>query len=917
MQAYDADLAAVAGLATTGLMVRTGAGTATTRTLSVSSPLSITNANGVGGDPALTFTGELLPTSATTNSTLRWDGTDWVATVYQLPPAAPTAGQVLRANSVTPTTLEWATLAVPAAGTLTNSTLRWSGSAWVENTTVRTTTAGDLQADGDISLTDATTSSVTSNRELVLRQNGDTFGWSQLKIQHRNGANGAIFETQAGGGAPDLVDFGFKPGSGPQSNMRLEFRSGTLRNSANTAYGEFQFFFGTTTTPQYAASFGTAATSFEVGNVSIGHRNPSARFTVGTSAQEFRVSNSGDLIRINNVPYTWPAANAVANGYALTSTTAGALSWSPVQAGDADLTALAALATNGILVRTGAGTAATRTISVSSPLSITNANGVGGDPAITFTGELLPTSATSNSTLRWDGNDWIANATLLADGTNVRTTGALDVDGNLNVDGASVTLTALPTTTTAGDLLTIDGSNVVRRITAANAIGTAVWAVGGNSTPSSGIIGITNNASTTDLELYVSGSAAVTIDDASKQVSIANDLFVYENTTLGEEDADQTSIRGSVNINTTNTSGLNVNINTSTQSNTTTIGNNTVGNRVDLNAPVITASNLPQTGVHTDELVLQDGSGNLRTATINGTADQISVSSSAGAITIGTPQNIATTSTPTFASMTLSATSNQLTLGTTNTTTISATAPAASRTYTLADVGADADFVLSQGAQTINGAKSFRDNMVLGGGSSAAELRITEQTGSGDHYSAFKVGAQANNITYTLPDATPAEGQVMRATTVSGTNVTMSWTPTVTVVRNGTTDATNNDVTLQNATELAVSVSANTNYTIDALIRTQNSSGNHNMDVGFTLPSGTATFSIERADANGGESAIFDQAAPVITNVDTDAGVRIFRIQGVAYIGGTGGTLQLVFKRRTAGADNVQILDGSYLSVTR
>lgn len=933
VQAWDADLDGLAALATTGLVVRTGAGTSTTRSLAVSSPLSITNANGVGGDPALTFTGELLPTSATTNSTLRWDGNDWVATVYQLPPGAPTAGQVLRANSVTPTTLEWATLAVPAAGTLTNSTMRWSGSAWVENTTVRTTTAGDLQADGDISLTGPTTSSVTSNRELVMRQNGDTFGWSQLKLQHRNGANGAIFETQAGGGAPDLVDFGFKPGTGPQSNMRLEFRSGTLRNSANTTYGEFQFYFGTTTTPQYAASFGTAATSFEIGNVSIGHRNPLTRFTVGTSAQEFRVNNSGDLIRINNVPYTWPTANAVANGYALTSTTAGTLSWSPVQAGDADLTALAALATNGILVRTGAGTAATRSLSVSSPLSITNGDGVGGDPAITFTGELLPTSATTNSTLRWDGNDWIANATLLADGTNVRLTGGLDVDGNLNIDGAVVTLKNLPTITSPDLLLNIDAAGLVSKITPANALGSTVWLVGGNTAPSSGVIGI-SGASTTDLELWVNGSQAVVIDDNTKQVSINNDLLVNENTTLGEEDADQTTIRGSVNINTTNVGGLSVNINTSALANTTTIGNNTVGNRIDLNAPVVTAANLPQTGVHTDELVLQDGTGALRTATINGTANQISVGSAAGAITLSTPQNIATTSTPTFASMTLSSITNQITLGTTNTTTISATAPSASRTYTLADVGADASFVMTESAQTINGTKSFRDNTVVGGGSTAAELRIAEAAGAGDHHSAFKAGAQGNNITYTLPASTPTTSQVLTATGVSGNDVTLGWqTPSSsgssTIAKAKTADETvTNSSTLQDDDHLVnMDLAASSTYVVTGMFYVTANDNAPEFKSAFTY-SGTLTTMqiVTRILPNAGGGGTSTEVGPFYSwttsgtavNVNlNNARDHIMILSGVIQTN-TSGTLKVEWANQNAAAGDSTVLKaGSNIILTK
>jgi hypothetical protein len=81
-------------------------------------------------------------------------------------------------------------------------------------------------------------------------------------------------------------------------------------------------------------------------------------------------------------------------------------------------------------------------------------------------------------------------------------------------------------------------------------------------------------------------------------------------------------------------------------------------------------------------------------ATLTGTTNRVTVTNGAGTITLSTPQNIHTAATPTFSSQTLSATTNQLTLGTTNTAIISATAPAASRTYTIADPGANANFVM-------------------------------------------------------------------------------------------------------------------------------------------------------------------------------------------------------------------------------
>ncbi len=54
VQAYDADLAAIAGLSSAGILVRTGAGTAATRSLTAGSGISITNADGISAAPTIT-----------------------------------------------------------------------------------------------------------------------------------------------------------------------------------------------------------------------------------------------------------------------------------------------------------------------------------------------------------------------------------------------------------------------------------------------------------------------------------------------------------------------------------------------------------------------------------------------------------------------------------------------------------------------------------------------------------------------------------------------------------------------------------------------------------------------------------------------------------------------------------------------
>lgn len=53
VQAYDADLAAIAAITTTGIVARTGSGTAAARVLTAGSGISVTNGDGASGNPTI------------------------------------------------------------------------------------------------------------------------------------------------------------------------------------------------------------------------------------------------------------------------------------------------------------------------------------------------------------------------------------------------------------------------------------------------------------------------------------------------------------------------------------------------------------------------------------------------------------------------------------------------------------------------------------------------------------------------------------------------------------------------------------------------------------------------------------------------------------------------------------------------
>ncbi len=80
-----------------------------------------------------------------------------------------------------------------------------------------------------------TSATIASTNELVLRQDGDTFGSSILRLRNRNGENGAIYETTDT--SITLVDFIFKSAIN-QRNIRFESRTASTFLATSP---EFQF----------------------------------------------------------------------------------------------------------------------------------------------------------------------------------------------------------------------------------------------------------------------------------------------------------------------------------------------------------------------------------------------------------------------------------------------------------------------------------------------------------------------------------------------------------------------------------------------------------------------------------------------------------------------------------------------------
>lgn len=105
-------------------------------------------------------------------------------------------------------------------------------------------------------------------------------------------------------------------------------------------------------------------------------------------------ASAAELNVLDGIPATLTATEL---GYLDGVTSAIQTQLDSKQATDAELTAFAGLTTNGIVVKTGAGTAQTRTLTQGTAISVTNGDGVAGNPTVAFEGTLGATAVTATA----------------------------------------------------------------------------------------------------------------------------------------------------------------------------------------------------------------------------------------------------------------------------------------------------------------------------------------------------------------------------------------------------------------------------------------------------------------------------------------------------------------------------------------
>lgn len=218
------------------------------------------------------------------------------------------------------------------------------------------------------------------------------------------------------------------------------------------------------------------------------------------------------------------------------------LNWSSVTNVPANLVGLATPSTNGIYVRTGSGTAATRSIATasSSRITVSNGDGVAGNPTLDLAtvtpgagGSFLKFSVDSYGRISDTAAVTTSDLTGVLSTLTVNNSGTGDASG-MTFNGSAAktisynTIGALPTTggTISGNL-TINGST-----TLGDAAADTITVSG--STLKNGTGNWTLPAASSGDTLNISGSRALSISEDSRIGSYLYDTFTADTKTLGQ-----------------------------------------------------------------------------------------------------------------------------------------------------------------------------------------------------------------------------------------------------------------------------------------------------------------------------------------------------------------------------------------------
>ena len=545
----------------TGIDVSVVNGTATITNHGVTSLSGTTNQ--VAADQstgAITLT---LPQDIHTDATPTFDGLtlDNIST-------ASSADQIIVSNNGEVQSRSFTSLmpgGILPQGTSANSTLRWDGSNWIENTGVTADGSGNLNTSGN------------STVDGDLTVNGTAV----------NLPNGSIDNTEL---ANNSVNINYGTGLSGDASVTL---GGTLTvqnigvTSANAGTG---------------ISLNQSTGGITITNDGVTQLTAGNGIIVDQSTGAITVTNNGLLSATGGTGIDVTTTNGAAT---ITNTGVTSLTGTTNQVvvdqstGGVTLSLPQDIHTDATPTFDGLTLDNITTSSSADQIVVSNSGSFESRSLSSFfPGGLLPQGTTNNSTLRWDGANWVENTGLTSDATgNTTTSGNTIVGGGLTVNGANVDL---PNGSIDNAELANNSVNV--------SYGTGLS--GDASVTLGGTLNVQNDGVTS-----ASGGTGISVDQSTGGVTITNDGV--------------TSL----------TAGSGIIVDQST-------GGVTITNNGLLSASAGTGIDL---SIVNDTAVITNNG----VTSLSGTANQVVVDQSTGGVTLSLPQDIHTDATPTFDGLTL------------------------------------------------------------------------------------------------------------------------------------------------------------------------------------------------------------------------------------------------------------------------
>ncbi|HWF43929.1 MAG TPA: hypothetical protein VG537_04740, partial [Candidatus Kapabacteria bacterium] len=473
-----------------------------------------------------------------------------------------------------------------------------------------------------------------------------------------------------------------------------------------------------------------------------------------------------------------------------------------------------------------------------------------------------------------------------------------------NVHSAEVAANAATDANTA--------SMIVKRDASGNfSAGTITGNLNGNATTSNTFTGslsgdVTGTQSVTSVVL-VGGSTAANVHSAEVAANAATNTNTAS--TIVKRDASGNfsagTITGNLNGNATNFTGSLSGDVTGTQAATAvaSVGGSTAANvhSAEVAANAATNTNTAST------IVKRDASGNFSAGTITGNLTGTATNATNAASFTGSLSGDVT--------------------GTQSATLVALVGGSTAVNVHSAEVAANAATDANTASTIVK--RDASGNFSAGSITAVSQLELN---GTGSGVSTFQSGAQgATSINYTLPTLTPSSNQVLTATTVSGSAVTLGWAASsggnsmLFARKTNVQDFVTTGLIVD--TNLKLSLSSGSTYIFDAFLSFSdpNASGD-NLSIGFNIPANsTIKFGVEDAAiAPGANPTVVSATNASSTSASTTLSIdnngtaeTLIYVKGIVITGSTSDYIQLKCARVGSSAIGIRLNTNSYITATK